>query len=51
MSPLSVPIPVYNVDRMLKKQEIITKFTKVTVEIKQQSRNYIFLVTALGTSG
>jgi hypothetical protein len=48
MFPLSQPIPVYNVDGTPNKRGIIEKFVKVTVEIKNRSKDYIFLVTALG---
>jgi hypothetical protein len=48
MFPLSQPIPVYNVDGTPNKRGIIEKFVKVTVEIENRSKDYTFLVTALG---
>ena len=48
MQPLSIPIPVFNVDGTPNKRGVINKFVQVKVEVSEQPRNYTFLVTALG---
>ena len=48
LTNLSQPIPVFNVDGTSNKNGIITQFARITVEIENRSRDYTFLVTALG---
>ena len=48
LSRLSEPVPVYNVDRTMNKEGLITHYACLEIEIQERRRIYEFLATALG---